>query len=113
MLGSQVQVLLLVWCSSLLQVQVRGAPYTDTLTQTPRAELTNDKDLTHWLLLRFLAELMATRGDEMLHALEEVVEREEEEVGAREAVRRRHLPPPHRQRKAGCRNFFWKSFTSC
>ncbi|RXM90491.1 Somatostatin-2 [Acipenser ruthenus] len=25
----------------------------------------------------------------------------------------RQLPAPQRDRKAGCKNFFWKTFTSC
>uniref|UniRef100_A0A3Q2VW15 Somatostatin/Cortistatin C-terminal domain-containing protein n=2 Tax=Haplochromini TaxID=319058 RepID=A0A3Q2VW15_HAPBU len=31
----------------------------------------------------------------------------------REEVTRRHLSLSQRERKAGCRNFFWKTFTSC
>lgn len=55
------------------------------------------------LLLKFVSELMAVKGDEMLPQPQE--EEEEEEMV------RRHTP--HRERKAGCRNFFWKTFTSC
>uniref|UniRef100_A0A3B4YGB2 Somatostatin/Cortistatin C-terminal domain-containing protein n=1 Tax=Seriola lalandi dorsalis TaxID=1841481 RepID=A0A3B4YGB2_SERLL len=65
-------------------------------------------DLAHLLLLKFVSELMAARVDQMLPGLEE-----EEEVGVREEVMRRHLPLSQRERKAGCRNFFWKTFTSC
>uniref|UniRef100_A0A3Q0SE16 Somatostatin/Cortistatin C-terminal domain-containing protein n=1 Tax=Amphilophus citrinellus TaxID=61819 RepID=A0A3Q0SE16_AMPCI len=56
------------------------------------------QDLTHWLLLKFMAELRA-RGDETMRG--------------RAGVMRRHLPLSQRERKAGCRNFFWKTFTSC
>ncbi|XP_038586360.1 somatostatin-1A [Micropterus salmoides] len=107
MLRSHVQVLLVALFSSVLLVQVSGAPRRDMLTETLRADLENDKDLTHLLLLKFVSELMAARGDEMLPELDE------REVGVGEEVMRRHLPLSQRERKAGCRNFFWKTFTSC
>ncbi|XP_030609953.1 somatostatin-1 [Archocentrus centrarchus] len=98
MLRSQVQVLLVALGLSVLLVRVSTAPYRDMLAETMRADLTNDKDLTHWLLLKFMAELRA-RGDETMRG--------------RAGVMRRHLPLSQRERKAGCRNFFWKTFTSC
>ncbi|KAI3376397.1 hypothetical protein L3Q82_016877 [Scortum barcoo] len=107
MLCSQVQVLLVILFSSVLLVQVSSAPRRDMLTEALRAELANDKDLAQLLMLKFVSELMAARGDEMLP------EPEEEEMGVREEVMRRHLPLSQRERKAGCRNFFWKTFTSC
>ncbi|XP_029310825.1 somatostatin-1A [Cottoperca gobio] len=103
MLRSQVQVLLVALFSSVLQVQVSCAPRRDMLTL--RADLANDKDLAHLLLLKFVSELMAARGHETLPELGE--------EGVREEVMRRHLPLSQRERKAGCRNFFWKTFTSC
>ncbi|XP_053199880.1 somatostatin [Scomber japonicus] len=106
MLRSQVQVLLLALLPSVLLMQVSGAPSRDMLTETLRSDLTKDKDLAHLFLLKFLTELMAVRRDEMLPQLEE-------ELGVREEVVRRHLPLSQRERKAGCRNFFWKTFTSC
>lgn len=42
MLGSQVKVLLVAF-SSVLLVQVSGAPRRDTLTETLRTDLANDK----------------------------------------------------------------------
>ncbi|XP_051285047.1 somatostatin-1A [Dicentrarchus labrax] len=108
MLRSQVQVLLVALFSSVLLVQVSGAPHRDMLTETLRADLANDKDLAHLLLLKFVSELMAARGDEMFPEPEEA-----EEAGVREEVMRRHVPFSQRERKAGCRNFFWKTFTSC
>ncbi|XP_047452893.1 somatostatin [Mugil cephalus] len=110
MLRSLMHVLLAALCSSLLLVQVGGAPHRDVLIETLRADLTNDKDLAHLVLLKFMSELMASRGDVTLGELDE-----EEEVAGREQVmmRRRHLPLSQRERKAGCRSFFWKTFTSC
>ncbi|XP_036967531.1 somatostatin-1A [Acanthopagrus latus] len=105
MLRPQVQVLLVALFSSVLLVRVSSAPRRDMLTETLRADLANDKDLAHLLLLKFVSELL--RGDEMLPELQG------EEIGVREEVMRRHLPVAQRERKAGCRNFFWKTFTSC
>ncbi|KAK5848314.1 hypothetical protein PBY51_005939 [Eleginops maclovinus] len=104
MLRSQVQILLVALFSSGLLVQVGGAPRRDMLAL--RADLATDKDLTHLLLLKFLSELLAARGDELLPELQE-------DEGVREEMMRRHLPLSQRERKAGCRNFFWKTFTSC
>ncbi|XP_069374790.1 somatostatin-1 [Paralichthys olivaceus] len=111
MLRSQVQVILVALLSSVLLVS--GAPRRDMQTSRPRAELTNDKALVHLLLLQFVSELMATRVEQMLPELEEEEEEEEEAAGGRVEVMRRHLPLSQRERKAGCRNFFWKTFTSC
>ncbi|XP_029931949.1 somatostatin-1 isoform X2 [Myripristis murdjan] len=104
---SQVQVLLVALFSSVLLVRVSGAPRRDMLTEMLRADLAKDKDLTQLLFLKFVSDLVAARENEMLPELEE------DELGAREEVMRRHLPLSQRERKAGCRNFFWKTFTSC
>uniref|UniRef100_A0A672GJY0 Somatostatin/Cortistatin C-terminal domain-containing protein n=1 Tax=Salarias fasciatus TaxID=181472 RepID=A0A672GJY0_SALFA len=74
-------------------------------------------DVSRLLLLNYMSDRAAARGEELLRELEE----EEEAAaaaaaaaaGGREEVRRRHLPLSQRERKAGCRNFFWKTFTSC
>ncbi|MEQ2302298.1 hypothetical protein AMECASPLE_005377 [Ameca splendens] len=107
MFCSQIQVLLVALCSSMLVVHVTGAPQMNELTQTLQAELIADEDLTDFLLLRLMSELMASREEEMLGELED------DEVGGSERLMRRHIRFTHRQRKAGCRNFFWKTFTSC
>ncbi|KAM3590889.1 uncharacterized protein V6R79_018397 [Siganus canaliculatus] len=109
MLCSQVQLLLVALFSSVLLLQVSGAPRRDLLTERLRADLANDQDLSHMLLLKFVYELMAVRRDQTLPELLA----DTEEVGVREEVMRRHLPLTQRERKAGCRNFFWKTFTSC
>ncbi|XP_016526581.1 somatostatin-1 isoform X1 [Poecilia formosa] len=118
MLCSQMKVLFVALCSSMLALHVSSAPQMDELTETLQAELISDKetgsvllqDLTGLLLLRFMSELMASRGEEMLR---EKQEEEEEELGGRQRLMRRHIRFSHRERKAGCRNFFWKTFTSC
>uniref|UniRef100_A0A8C6SNM9 Somatostatin/Cortistatin C-terminal domain-containing protein n=1 Tax=Neogobius melanostomus TaxID=47308 RepID=A0A8C6SNM9_9GOBI len=45
--------------------------------------------------------------------LMELDEGDVEQLGIRETVMRRQLPLTQRARPAGCRNFFWKTFTSC
>ncbi|XP_029382798.1 somatostatin [Echeneis naucrates] len=107
MLGFEVQVLLVALFSSALLVPISGAPGRDTQTELMRADFANNEDFDHSLLLKFMSELMTTRADQMLPELEE------EEVGVRAQMMRRHLPLSQRERKAGCRNFFWKTFTSC
>ncbi|KAL6118564.1 uncharacterized protein ACO6RY_03346 [Pungitius sinensis] len=97
--------------SSVLLVQVSGAPRGDMPTQ--RGDPADNGDLAYSMLLKFVSELAAARGDETLLAPEEKEEEEEEEEGGRQEVMRRHLPLTQRERKAGCRNFFWKTFTSC
>ncbi|XP_058481703.1 somatostatin-1A [Solea solea] len=103
MLHSQAQVLVAALFSSML-VQVSSAPHRDMKTEM--ANHADVKDLTH-LLLKFLPELMSGRAEQMFPELEE------DEMGVRDKVMRRHLPLSQRERKAGCRNFFWKTFTSC
>uniref|UniRef100_A0AAY5KJK0 Somatostatin/Cortistatin C-terminal domain-containing protein n=1 Tax=Esox lucius TaxID=8010 RepID=A0AAY5KJK0_ESOLU len=65
------------------------------------------QDLSRILLLKMMSDQMTTttRRNKVLPDLEE-------ELGIREEVVRQ-LPLTHRERKAGCRNFFWKTFTSC
>uniref|UniRef100_A0A8C6UJR1 Somatostatin/Cortistatin C-terminal domain-containing protein n=1 Tax=Neogobius melanostomus TaxID=47308 RepID=A0A8C6UJR1_9GOBI len=55
-------------------------------------------DLARLILVQFLSELM------------EMNEGDVEQLGIRETVMRRQLPLTQRAR---CRNFFWKTFTSC
>ncbi|XP_005804860.3 somatostatin-1-like [Xiphophorus maculatus] len=110
MLCSQMKVLVVALCSSMLALHVSSAPQMDELTETLQAELISDKDLTGLLLLRLMSELTASRGEEMLREQEE---EEEDELGGRQRLMRRHIRFTHRERKAGCRNFFWKTFTSC
>lgn len=61
------------------------------------------------VLLRFVSKVMAAER-EMLPPPRE----DEEEAGVGETtMMRRQIPVSQRERKAGCRNFFWKTFTSC
>ncbi|XP_052315544.1 somatostatin-1-like isoform X2 [Oncorhynchus keta] len=73
---------------------------------TTKKDACLNQDLSHILLLKML-DLMATAagGNEVLPDLEEA-------LGVRSEVVRQ-LPLNQRERKAGCRNFYWKTFTSC
>uniref|UniRef100_A0A8C6TGY1 Somatostatin/Cortistatin C-terminal domain-containing protein n=1 Tax=Neogobius melanostomus TaxID=47308 RepID=A0A8C6TGY1_9GOBI len=99
MLQGRAQVLLALLAFT---VKVDGAPHGDLL----RGELIRDDDLARLILVQFLSELMEMdEGD--------VDPRLVEQLGIRETVMRRQLPLTQRARPAGCRNFFWKTFTSC
>ncbi|XP_028330750.1 somatostatin-1A [Gouania willdenowi] len=115
MLGTQVQIFLVAMCWSVVPVEVSGAPSRDQLMETLRSDLLNEKDVSRWFLLKFMPNLMTDApSDEMIRELEEDEEDEEEtKARGRDAVMRRHLSLAQRERKAGCRNFFWKTFTSC
>ncbi|TKS92868.1 Somatostatin-37 Somatostatin-34 [Collichthys lucidus] len=111
MLGSQVKVLLVAF-SSVLLVQVRRRStqrHADRNTED-RSGKRQGEIFAYLLMLKFVSELMAAEGDQMLPEPEE--DEEAMGVGGGE-VMRRHLPLTQRERKAGCRNFFWKTFTSC
>ncbi|XP_020777719.1 somatostatin-1A [Boleophthalmus pectinirostris] len=94
--------LLVFLLSSLVLGKVSSAPHNDLL----RGELIQDHDLAQLILVQLLSDLMAVNNVE-------VEPRLEEQLGIRETVMRRQLPLTQRERKAGCRNFFWKTFTSC
>ncbi|XP_054603762.1 somatostatin-1 [Nothobranchius furzeri] len=98
------QVLLVVLCSSELLVKADGAPQGEQLTELLQEDLSEVP--THLLLLRLVSQLTASGGTVMLRQLED------EELG-QERLLRRQIRFSHRERKAGCRNFFWKTFTSC
>ncbi|XP_077445874.1 somatostatin-1 [Stigmatopora argus] len=103
MLWPQTHVLLLLLLSVGLPARVGGAgpPEADLLfTEALPGDTGLDKDWTGSLLLRLISDL---------------AERDQAppELGVGMALMRRHLPLPQRERKAGCRNFFWKTFTSC
>ncbi|CAL1590910.1 unnamed protein product [Knipowitschia caucasica] len=91
--------LLALLLSSSLLGNVSTAPRGDLL----RGELVKDHNLAQLLMVQFLSEMMEV----------DVGPRLEEQLGIRETVMRRQLPLTQRERKAGCRSFFWKTFTSC
>ncbi|XP_048885397.1 somatostatin-1 [Brienomyrus brachyistius] len=99
----QLQVLLVTLFTSILPVN--GAPQRDALDDMPQAEVTGDsQDLSHMLLLDILSSVMTQVDNEVVPGMKEL-------EFQRKAVRQ--LPLSQRERKAGCRNFFWKTYTSC
>ncbi|NXA01163.1 SMS2 protein, partial [Nesospiza acunhae] len=101
LVASLVPVLLLVW-------SVRAT----TLPGEERLQSTRERSTAHTdVILKMLAGLLdgADAGSEA--ALPDV-----EEEGPPEAERAAPARPaqlPQRDRKAPCKNFFWKTFTSC
>uniref|UniRef100_A0A3P8ULJ6 Somatostatin-2 n=1 Tax=Cynoglossus semilaevis TaxID=244447 RepID=A0A3P8ULJ6_CYNSE len=66
-------------------------------------------------LLRLMTKPLAERVvEKMLVKLEEDEEDEEKTgAGEKKMMMQRHPTQSQRERKTGCRNFFWKTFTSC
>ncbi|KAI2662859.1 Somatostatin-1 [Labeo rohita] len=62
------------------------------------------QDLTRLLLLKQLSESVAPEEKDALENIDDLQVRNE-------VVRQ--IPLSQRERKAGCRNFYWKTFTSC
>lgn len=62
------------------------------------------QDLSRLLLLKHLSESVAPEEKDVLTGIDDFDVRNE-------VVR--ELPLSQRERKAGCRNFYWKTFTSC
>uniref|UniRef100_A0A673HFK9 Somatostatin/Cortistatin C-terminal domain-containing protein n=1 Tax=Sinocyclocheilus rhinocerous TaxID=307959 RepID=A0A673HFK9_9TELE len=62
------------------------------------------QDLSRLLLLKQLSESVAPEEKDALESIDDLEVRNE-------VVRQ--IPFSQRERKAGCRNFYWKTFTSC
>ncbi|XP_064185003.1 somatostatin-1A isoform X3 [Anguilla rostrata] len=106
----QLQVLLVALSASVLLAQVNGAPQRDMLAELLRTDVTEgNEDLSRMLFLKIVSDLMMT-GDNKV--LPDPRPRSTEELRIHQDVARQ-LPLSQRERKAGCRNFFWKTFTSC
>uniref|UniRef100_A0AAY4AK47 Somatostatin/Cortistatin C-terminal domain-containing protein n=1 Tax=Denticeps clupeoides TaxID=299321 RepID=A0AAY4AK47_9TELE len=107
MFYSQLQALLLLLGSCALLGRTGAAPQPDALSRVARLHgicLLVLQDLSQMLRLRILTDLMAQGDGEILPPPDNLDVREEVA---------RQLPFSQRERKAGCRNFFWKTFTSC
>nr|WFG70143.1 somatostatin 1A [Osteobrama belangeri] len=93
---------------SLLLCSVTSAPRGDLLLQLLQSEVDPKEnelqDLSRLLLLKQLSESLAPEEKEALESTADLEVRNE-------VVRQ--IPVSQRERKAGCRNFYWKTFTSC
>ncbi|XP_031441248.1 somatostatin [Clupea harengus] len=110
MLCSQLQLLLVSLCTSALLGRISAAPQRDILDQFLRnngniKDTNVSEDVSEMLRLKILADLMAEGDDDNLLP-------DRGPQGGRDQVPRQ-LPNSQRERKAGCRNFYWKTFTSC
>ncbi|XP_056613160.1 somatostatin-1A [Triplophysa dalaica] len=105
---SQLWVVMVTLSVSLLVGSISSAPREDMLLQILRSEVEPKEyelqDLSRLLLLKHLSESVAPEEKDVLTAIDDLDVRNE-------VVR--ELPLSQRERKAGCRNFYWKTFTSC
>ncbi|XP_034159849.1 somatostatin-1 [Pangasianodon hypophthalmus] len=100
---SQMQVVVLALSLLVLASRVRTAPRTDLLAHLLQNEADGKEDLSRILLLKLLSELEIPESQNDSLA--------DDDMEVNRVLR--HLPLTPRERKAGCRNFFWKTFTSC
>ncbi|KAL2079776.1 hypothetical protein ACEWY4_025520 [Coilia grayii] len=110
MLCSQLQLLLVSFCTAVLRGGISAAPHRDILDHILRdnansKEASVSEDISEMLRLKILADLMAERDEDNL-----LPDRGPHGKGGQVP---RQLPNSQRERKAGCRNFYWKTFTSC
>ncbi|XP_042615600.1 somatostatin-1A [Cyprinus carpio] len=105
---SPLQVVLATLSMSLLLCSVSSAPRGDMLLQLLRSEMDPKEnelqDFSRLLLLKQLSESVAPEEKDALESIDDLEARNE-------VVRQ--IPLSQRERKAGCRNFYWKTFTSC
>ncbi|XP_078063033.1 somatostatin-1-like [Mustelus asterias] len=99
---SQAQVLLTLVSVALLLLRgtARGEGLSDILQERKQE---GKEELSREMVLKLLSELLRP-GDR------ELPNPERRELPQDELFRRWNSP---RDRKAGCKNFFWKTFTSC
>ncbi|KAI7814153.1 putative somatostatin-1-like [Triplophysa rosa] len=102
----RVRVVMVTLSVSLLVGSISCASREDMLLQLLRSEVEPKeyKDLSQLLLLKHLSESVAPEEKDVLTSIDDLDVRNE-------VVR--ELPLSQRERKAGCRNFYWKTFTSC
>ncbi|XP_066578594.1 somatostatin-1A [Amia ocellicauda] len=107
-LCSQLQVLLVALSASVLLTRVGSAvPPGERLSALVRTgDPEGKEDLSRVLLLKVLSGLLRAEEEEAAPPVSA------EDAGIREEVARQ-LPLSQRERKAGCRNFYWKTFTTC
>ncbi|XP_056317167.1 somatostatin-1 [Danio aesculapii] len=105
---SRLQVVVVTLWVSLLLCRVSSAPRGDLLLQLLRSQVDPKEnelqDLSRLLLLKQLSESVTPEEKDALDSIDELDVRNE-------VVRQ--IPVSQRERKAGCRNFYWKTFTSC
>ncbi|KTG33329.1 hypothetical protein cypCar_00017245 [Cyprinus carpio] len=105
---SPLQVFVVTLSMSLLLRSISSAPRGDLLLQLLQSEVDPKEnelqDLSRLLLLKQLSESVAPEEKDTLESIDDLEVRNE-------VVHQ--IPVSQRERKAGCRNFYWKTFTSC
>ncbi|XP_053486099.1 somatostatin-1 [Ictalurus furcatus] len=109
-MSSQMQIVVLAVSLLVLVSRVRTAPRTDLLAHLLKNEADGKEvniicdflDLSRIFLLKLISELKILDENDTLS---------DDDMELNRILR--HLPLTTRERKAGCRNFFWKTFTSC
>ncbi|XP_059358361.1 somatostatin-1-like [Carassius carassius] len=105
---SPLQVVLVTLSMSLLLCSISSAPRGDMLLQLLHSEVDSKEnglqDFSRLLLLKQLSESVAPEEKDALESFDDLETRNE-------VIRQ--IPLSQRERKAGCRNFYWKTFTSC
>ncbi|KAF4111405.1 hypothetical protein G5714_008436 [Onychostoma macrolepis] len=104
---SPLQVFVATLSMSLLLCSVSSAPRGDLLLQLLQSEVDpkeNELQDLSRLLLKQLSESVVPEEKDALESIDDLEVRNE-------VVRQ--IPVSQRERKAGCRNFYWKTFTSC
>ncbi|KAG2468650.1 somatostatin-1 [Polypterus senegalus] len=105
MLRSQLHFVLVALFASVLLVRASSIPPRERLAELLSSELPQGKeDFSRMLLIKLLSSLMKSENAVVDDSEEDPIVREEST---------RQLPSSQRERKAGCKNFFWKTFTSC
>ncbi|CAM4515915.1 hypothetical protein PO909_024519 [Leuciscus waleckii] len=106
---SPLQMVVATLSLSLLLCSVSSAPGGDMLIQLLRSEVEPKEnelqDFFRLLLLKQLSESAAPEEKQARESIDDDLDVHNEVV--------RQIPLSHRERKTGCRNFYWKTFTSC
>ncbi|CAL8363181.1 unnamed protein product [Merluccius merluccius] len=101
--------LMLLSCAALLSGSSAApgdAKLRQMLQRSLLAPVQGKEDMLRYTLAQLLSELAQAENE----ALQETEDRDEVRVDLERAAGPMLAP---RERKAGCKNFFWKTFTSC
>ncbi|XP_073674137.1 somatostatin 1, tandem duplicate 1 [Garra rufa] len=114
MLSTRIQCALALLCLALAVSSVSAAPTDAKLRQLLQRSLLNPagkQELARYTLADLLSDLVQAENEAMEpEDLSRAVEKDDVRLELERAAGPMLAP---RERKAGCKNFFWKTFTSC
>uniref|UniRef100_A0A8C1UZV9 Somatostatin 1, tandem duplicate 1 n=1 Tax=Cyprinus carpio TaxID=7962 RepID=A0A8C1UZV9_CYPCA len=114
MLSTRIQCALALLSLALAVCSVSAAPTDAKLRQLLQRPLLNPagkQELTRYTLADLLSDLVQVENEALEpEDLSRTVEKDEVRLELERAAGPMLAP---RERKAGCKNFFWKTFTSC